>query len=234
MKDDGDMEFPLSLDVQDVTRILESTRTTVVVRKPVDMATLEVVPRFWVTPDHPIMNPGNPGAKGGQTYPAGMNQLGAVFAKLDNGRTMGLKPEEFDFLCPYCVGSTRHAGSPGPWCILAEPSSVAWVREGWRHNPPCPVHDGPDPGIGKPCGCDGCLCTLDLVRYQASHPDDEGNWRESGSLPRWASRIVRSVVRVDIVREDGPDAHNTRAPEGGARWVWEIYLRGERPWNRNR
>lgn len=225
------IEFPLTLPQHDVKRLLESTAARVIVHKPIDMGNLYVVPRRDVGPDWPMMNPrGVDPVKSGNAVRAGMNPQGAVFAIRDKGKTLGLKPGEFDFVCPYVIGATCIArkdsewvdsmGSAPVWTVWSDVRCKAWVRETWRPNVPCPIHDAGDMGEGRPCFVDGCECTLDLVDYQATTVKKSGKrWRPSHELPRWASRIVRQVMLVNVVRHD-------------EMWMWRLHIRGGRPWDK--
>src|SRR5690349_6625266 len=49
---------------------------------------------------------GKVGISGGQRYSAGIGRAGAVFAELGEEGRLGLKPGEFDFVCPYAEGRT--------------------------------------------------------------------------------------------------------------------------------
>jgi hypothetical protein len=60
-----------------------------------------VVPRRNVRSDIPLPEYAGVEMPGGQACRAGMNQQGAVFAILADGRRLGLRPGEFDFVCPY-------------------------------------------------------------------------------------------------------------------------------------
>jgi hypothetical protein len=92
---------------------------------------LRVVPRRKVTAD-PM--PGQTAADllavaPPTRYRATMNQHGAVSAAVDV-KLLGLKPGEFDFVCPYAAGRTyldEHR-----WRIDVEPDQRLWVRESWR------------------------------------------------------------------------------------------------------
>ncbi|MFA4971137.1 MAG: hypothetical protein WC683_00895 [bacterium] len=61
-----------------------------------------------------------------RVYPVGFNGHGAVFAMLEDGTMFGLKPGEFDFLCPFCAFTEGSTVLPCPedqlghfeWIIL--------------------------------------------------------------------------------------------------------------------
>lgn len=59
---------------------------------------LYVVPRFRVTWDWPAGH--NDSVDGGKAVLAGLNPQGAVFVK---AQKLGLKPDEFDFVCPFLL-----------------------------------------------------------------------------------------------------------------------------------
>jgi hypothetical protein len=75
----------------------------------------------------------------------GMNQHGAVFAKLDVGSVFGLKPGEFHFRCPLVDGTTHlanHGNDKMIWTVTPVGEQRLWVRETWSKDAltvyPCP------------------------------------------------------------------------------------------------
>jgi hypothetical protein len=87
---------------------------------------LQVVPREDVRSDFggiggpPVM------AFGGQVYPAHLNGCSAVCAVLPDGAKLGMKPGEFDFVCPFLEHAEtvlpRGAQQPDghPWRVVGE------------------------------------------------------------------------------------------------------------------
>ena len=186
-------------------------------------------------------------------YPVHVGAGGAVFAKLgeDGDGMMGLKPGEFDFVCPYLSGPTsltveksplgtgvffggrsvypdedtgqaqRAKGEAIPtiptvdlsqilhWTITPSSPQRYWGRETWR-------------AIERKDGQDGILYRADDAfvpceptteaadRWMAAYDNGKHGetWRPSIFMPRWASRITREAVSVqlehlwDITAED--------------------------------
>ncbi len=75
---------------------------------------LYVVPRFRVAGDWPVGH--NNSVDGGKAVLAGLNPQGAVHVKSKN---LGLKPDEFDFVCPFLEGETSliDYGNQTRWTI---------------------------------------------------------------------------------------------------------------------
>ncbi len=165
--------------------------------------------RRQITSDLPGMMPAPRDAAAGRRW-AGMNPHGAVWTETKDG-PLGVKPGEFDFVCPYAVGETRLV-SHGTWneWTIAPRDSVLWVRETFSFSQPT------DP---KATGC--------AVAYQATRElphdwpamrvipghapakwgqlvhgthswNDEATWRPSIFMPRWASRLTLAVTDVRI------------------------------------
>lgn len=170
-------------------------------------------------------------------YRAVMNPHGAVSIVLGD---LGVKPGEFDFVCPYVDGET-HLGDyddQKKWTIVPSGGQRLWVRETW--------------GGDSMCG----------VAYRADHPDWErfrgdgeqpdSPWRPSIFMPRWASRLTLEVyalrlerlqeITADDVLAEGIEVRDRlnavrdfatvwdqlngkRAPWASAPWVWVISFR---------
>lgn len=101
-------------------------------RRVVDMNRLKVVMRREVRSDLPAFIRPPLVAPKGAKLSATLNQHGAVSCLID-GRELGLKPGEFDFVCPYAQGETVlvREGGKHTWTIIPHESRV-WVRETWR------------------------------------------------------------------------------------------------------
>ena len=81
-------------------------------------------------------------------------------------------------------------------CPYGQPGDMLWVRETWR------LWDSKADSVIK-----GCLKEYDLdylktcyVEYRATTDHDEGPWRPSIYLPRWASRLILHVKDVRVER----------------------------------
>lgn len=136
--------------------------------------------------------------------PATLNPHGAVSC-LINGRELGLKPGEFDFVCPYAQGKTILAteGGKNTWTIIPHESRV-WVRERWG------LHEAlydDFPGIKVkfysneevsgwiPVGHDI------FNKYRSiRHEEHFTKWRPSIHMPRWACRDTYTVIKVRLER----------------------------------
>lgn len=156
-------------------------------------------------------------------HKATMNQHGAVSVLLDE-KTLGVKPGEFEFVCPYADGRTRlhleDRSHVGTWHIEPEPDQRLWVRETWCNCTP------PNPEVP--------------VQYRADWPEhDYGpRWHSPRFMPRWACRLVLEVrdVRLERLQDiTGPDAFNELGCDPAGTYVqdfgWEIraFARG---WNK--
>jgi len=168
-------------------------------RRIVNEKILKVIPRYKVRGD---MFCASTMVAGGRKVPATMNRLGAVCGKATNGDWLGLKPGEFDFVCPYSDGETTLID--GQWHIKPKDSAL-WVRE--THQ----LHTtGSDTG-----GCQYRVTYKAGGRDEYFDPNTEGRifddnaWRPSIHMPRWASRITLEVtgIRVERVQEIGSDEY---------------------------
>lgn len=156
-------------------------------------------------------------AKAGR-WRAQIHDQGAV--SIHDGRlelTLGVKPGEFHFVCPYTAGET-HLGRYGEhdadrWTIIPEPGSRLWVRETWRTE-----ERESDSVDGIRFRADGAFVPIENTqeaadRWVALHKNGRpargkakeefpstSPWRSSIHLPRWASRIRLDVKGVRIER----------------------------------
>jgi len=113
-----------------------------------------------------------------------LNAQGAVSAILPSGEHLGLKPGEFDFVCPYAEGATHlgdYGGGRKCWTITPKDSKL-WVKETFsacRH------------GAGHP----------KCIDYRADGTaDPEQKWKSPLFMSRELSRITLEVVSVRIER----------------------------------
>jgi hypothetical protein len=77
-------------------------------------------------------------------------------------------------------------------CPHGQPGDRLWVRETWR------LFDS-----SSECACyDECKCSSSNGKpiYRASLPDDEGPWKPSIHMPRWASRITLEITGIRVER----------------------------------
>ena len=112
------------------------------------------------------------------------------------------EPEEMPSISPE---GWQMSGHSGRWwcqcctsyqdaknCPYGQPGDRLWVRETWR------LYDSL-----VECACyDACKCSRHHGKplYRASLPDNEGPWKPSIHMPRWASRITLEVVSVRVER----------------------------------
>jgi len=153
------------------------------------MHTLQVVPRFKVRGDWCDWQ-----VQGKRPTPATMNQHGAVCGKATNGKMLGLKPGEFDFVCPYFSGKTELVDHK--WVIDPEEEQRLWVRESWRTSKSLDHVSPRNIGPGAPLDfiADGWNEGFGPIPYE------RGKNRPSIFMPRWASRINLEITGVKIER----------------------------------
>jgi len=120
------------------------------------------------------------------TYGAEMNPQGAVSIPIGHD-PLGVKPGEFDFLCPYIDGRTTLTGRQ-TWTITPEEPAHLWVREAHEINPNVP-------SMGHGSG---------LARHHRAYRADGDSpflrWRPSIHMPRWASRLTLEITEVRVQR----------------------------------
>ena len=215
-------------------------------RRVVDMDRLKVVMRREVRSDLPeIIRPVLVAPKSAKLR-ASLNLAGAVSCTTSPDRDLGLKPGEFDFVCPYAQGETvlATAGGKHTWTIIPHASSI-WVRESFLHEMG---------GTTMPSGefesywCGKC-CHIEYVADGATprylYPGHYGSHymgkRPSIHMPRWACGDVYTVTKVrierlwDITEEDaiaegcmrgdqyfGENSSRAMSARQSFMWLWQI------------
>lgn len=175
-------ERPILYSPPMVLALLDGRKTQT--RRVVNMQTLKVVPRFKVRGDWCDWQ-----VAGKRPTPATMNQHGAVCGKATNGKMLGLKPGEFDFVCPYLTGKTELIDHR--WIIGPDETQRLWVREsflfGLEQDHLSPMK------VSRNCGV---TYIADLQKREYWH----GKNRPSIHMPRWASRINLDIAKVRVER----------------------------------
>ncbi|NUP08369.1 MAG: hypothetical protein HOW73_20155 [Polyangiaceae bacterium] len=185
---------PIILRDEEAQAIAEGRQTQL--RRPVDESRLCVLTRRPVRSDF-FFEMGADRALSARegVHPVALNPYGAVsilLAELDEDedpKRLGVKPEEFDFLCPFVEGNTHLSTfeSGKQWTIAPHGRQQLWVKEAWR----C--------WSGDP----------DRATYRAWHKDEEAKsrrvagtygWNSASSMPRALSRLTLNVSSVRLER----------------------------------
>lgn len=167
-------------------------------------------------------------------YPAGMNQHGAVHVAGDQG-DLGVKPGEFDFVCPYAEGHTylrKHPDGRQVWHLQVLEEQRLWVRETHQF---LEMRDG-NTICAYRASCEDDALTYASPRLSTVEAIKVPRWRPSLFMPRDACRLVLDVTDVRVERLQAISDEDVRA-EGvadraafAAKWD-EIYGDGE--WERS-
>lgn len=165
---------------------------------------LQLVPRLKVTADAlPFMvypTPTPIAVAPPHRYRATIGRAGAVCAVYgaDHAKDrLGMKPGEFDFLCPYASGRTYL--DDGHWRIDVDPDQRLWVRE------TAALYSYPQ-SRSIPFAEYGGGRNDYMVQYRAGYPDARiqvappERWTPAIHVPRWASRITLTVAQVRLQR----------------------------------
>jgi len=78
-------------------------------------------------------------------------------------------------------------------CPYGQPGDRIWVREKWRAT-------GGGQRVVNGVLCDSPIDRSQIVFAADATPDDNGPWRPSIHMPRWASRLLLEVVSVRAER----------------------------------
>lgn len=137
-------------------------------------------------------------------YKAVIGDAGAVCAIDRRGKMLGLKPGEFDFVCPYSDGPTYLAdyGDRKGWRVEANASTV-WVRETWAaYTTPSHEYGDCDEVEGAPRDMRGELMHVNEANivYAADGKNFPDKWRPSIHMPRWAARLTRPLTSIRLER----------------------------------
>ena len=193
-------------------------------RRVVALDRLKVVMRREVRSDLPAFIRPTLVVPKAAKLPATLTPYGAVSC-LINGRELGLKPGEFDFVCPYAQGKTVLIveGGRNTWTILPHESRV-WVREtwriaAWRDNPcrvACDYKASPEETHTPWIEMESQEWKVRVAQiyaelrkmaypsqggsYQWEHGQAPLKWHPSIHMPRWASRGMYPVTSVRLER----------------------------------
>lgn len=154
-------------------------------------------------------------AGAGRTVPAGHYSVGftlfgaaSIVVQSDH---FGVKPGEFNLVCPFLDGATGFDRVRQCWGVTPPPPALRWVKEPWA--------------VGK---CAGRLPATALdpptwlrdnggVWYKDAAPpkpiSPRGRWRTAKSMPRWAARYGVQLLTVRV------EAHEDL-------WRWALVCRG--------
>lgn len=210
---------PLVLTATEV-RVLLTRGTTI--RRPINMAELQVVLPRRVASEGLVWLTGGGMAAARGTYPATMNNYGAVCVQVD-GKGLGVKPGEFHFVCPFAEGETEHVRrrskpsptSGTPWRIVPREGSILLGQEMWR------TEEDPTTQIdGIRFAVDDAFVPIVNTREAAdrwveAHENGQHGttWRSAETMPAWAVRLRRRPTSVGVERV-------------GAGWAWTINVVG--------
>lgn len=138
------------------------------------------------------------------------NRNFAVSALLPEDEKLGLRPGEFDFLCPY-AGQCRSETDGKIWTLTPRESALLWVRETWsgRHE----FRDIPPSKRSSFVAPYGPVLHEEIWYWADGNPEF-GDWespRPSIHMPRYASRLLLEVTEVRIERLHSITEQDARA-----------------------
>lgn len=165
-------------------------------RRVVDMDRLKVVTRHEVRSDLSAFIRPQLVAPKGAKLKGTLNPHGAVSCLID-GKELGLKPREFDFVCPYAQGQTVliKEGDRSVWTILPHKSRV-WVRETFSMRTKTHGDDTVFPKYKADAESEKIFSTYGGECV----PVDYYDWQPSIHMSRAVCRDVYGVTKVRIER----------------------------------
>jgi hypothetical protein len=145
------------------------------------------------------------------------NRNFAVSAILPEEKKLGLRPGEFDFLCPY-AGQCSAETDGKIWTLTPREPARLWVRESWsgRHE----FRDTPPKDRNSFVAPYGPVLREEIWYWADGNIPEHGDWekpRPSIHMPRYASRILLEVTEVRIERLNEISEKQARA-EGVETW----------------
>lgn len=215
------IDRPILFSAAMILAILAGRKTQT--RRVVNLAQLRVRLPYEVRSDFSTLIPDRAIIAKPGVYRASMNAHGAVSINV-GGKLLGVKPGEFDFVCPYAEGTTRLVD--GRWRIEAHRDQRLWVRETWAPAFGSVSHEYGEHSVSEwddeihgPLAKDAHGLEIyyradgeDALPAEFSMPHgSEIRWRPSIHMPRWASRITLKVAGVRIERVAGISAEDARA-----------------------
>lgn len=183
MGTDQPEERPLLLSDTDVRAILAGTKT--MFRRVVEADALRVRLPYEVRSDLRHLFPCSAVTASPGEHNAELHDAGAVSVVLGDGKKLGVRPGEFDFVCPW-IGRATTRIHQGKWCLEPVEPVHLWGRESIR------FHKADD----------AWSYLADLTRVEGIDPPEPKGWmrRSPIGMPRAACRIVLRPIAVRIER----------------------------------
>ena len=181
------MDKPILFQGAMVRAILEGTKNQT--RRILDPGMLRVRLPYEVRGDLPAVVGEGLRARPG-SHPARMNPQGAVSVLQPDGKHLGVKPGEFDFLCPYAEGTTRLV--KGEWRIEPLGEQRLWVRETWARLD--------DPTATLLFGGPARLVYKQELETAGKALPANFSWKPSIHMRRDFSRLTLDVTEVRVQR----------------------------------
>lgn len=212
-------ERPILFSGEEVRSTLSGAKTQT--RRPLDPAMMKVrLPRevrsdsFGLGILQPLPTVAAPGFHRAQLFGGG------AVALTDTAPSLGVKPGEFHFVCPWADGDT-HLGNYGRdgqrWAIVPRESAL-WVRE--THGSADRYYQGHENDVPSVIAY---RADQSAIQFNAPRPVavpardtlswnwDLMRWTPSIHMPRWASRITLPIAEVRIERVQSITAEDARA-----------------------
>jgi hypothetical protein len=184
-------ERPILFSAPMVRAILEGRKTQT--RRVVDVTSLRARLPYTVNSDFAYILPELSTTATPGVYRVAMNPQGAVSIDV-GGKMLGLRPGEFDFVCPYVEGTTRLVS--GKWNIEPHGPQRLWVRETFSAER---MPEG-DILVAYRATCEGD--EFDMVDYATSTISKckVVRWKPAIHMPREWSRLSLEVTDVRVER----------------------------------